>query len=137
MSNVYYLDTNICIFLFRQKKDSIIEEKIRAQEPENVKIPAIVKAELLVGAMKSSRMDENIQQVVDFCDSFEIVPFDDNTSWCYGKMKSALERKGQLIGYNDMVIAAIVLANDGILITNNTRKFSRIDGLKLEDWTQE
>lgn len=100
---------------------------------EDIKIPAVVKAELFAGAMKSSRKEENIRQVIDFCESFELVPFDDAAAWEYGEIKSSLERKGIPIGYNDMMIAATVEAHQGILVTNNTRDFIRIDGLMLED----
>lgn len=132
----YYFDTNICVFMFR-KQFLFIEDKINEIGHENIKLPSVVKAELLAGAMKSKRKEENIRQVVDFCEAFELVSFDDSAAWEYGEIKSSLERKGIPIGYNDMMIAATVKAQQGILVTNDTREFSRIDGLMLEDWTQE
>ena len=132
----YYLDTNICVFFFR-KSGGIVRTKIRSMASEDIKIPAVVKAELLAGAMKSALKEDNIRQVVEFCESFELMPFDDAEAWEYGEIKSSLERRGIPIGYNDMMIAVIVKAQQGILVTNNTREFSRIDGLMLEYWTQE
>ena len=136
MKNIYYLDSNICIFYLRNP-EGVLAQKIISIDPECIKLPAIVKAELLVGAFKSARKEENLKQVLDFCDSFEIVPFDDFMTMTYGEMEAKLELQGMKIGFNDTIIAATVLASNGILVTNNTREFSRIDGLQLEDWTIE
>ena len=87
--------------------------------------------------MKSARRDSNIAEVVNFLDKFEIISFDSYAAWIYGEIKSSLELKGQIIGFNDMLIAATVLANNGLLVTNNTKEFMRIENLKLEDWTQK
>ncbi len=65
---------------------------------------------------------------------YEIVPFDDSMTKPYAEMRAALERKGQKIGYNDSPIAATVLVKGGVLVTHNTKEFSRIEGLMLEDW---
>ena len=70
-----------------------------------------VQGKLLAGAMKSARREENIRQVMDFCETFELMPFDDAAAWAYGEIKSSLERKGIPI------------------------EFNRIEGLMLEDWT--
>ena len=136
MSQVYYLDSNICIFHLR-KPYGVLSEKIYSIDPENIKLPVIVKAELLAGAVKSARQEENIKQVTDFCDSFEIVPFDNSMVLTYANIRAVLERKGQKIGANDTLIAATVLARNGILVTNNIKEFGRIDGLQYEDWTQD
>ena len=81
--------------------------------------------------------DKNIKQVEDFCRMFEIVPFDKAAVWVYAEIRANLERKGQIIGQNDLVIAATVLSRNGILITNNIKEFSRIEGLLYEDWTKK
>ena len=132
----YYLDSNICIFYLRNPQGALAR-KIDSLNNDDIKIPAIVKGELLTGAMKSSRRDRNIAEVMSFLADYEIVPFDDDSAWTYGEIKSALELKGQPIGYNDTIIAATVLAHNGILITNNTREFMRVEGLECEDWTRE
>ena len=135
MKKVYYLDANICIFHLR-KPGGIVTRKINALEPEIIKIPAIVKAELITGAFKSERTDENMQKVINFCDSFEIIPFDKSMTRTYGNIRASLERRGCRIGFNDLIIAATVFARGGVLVTNNISEFSRIDGLMLDDWTQ-
>ena len=132
----YYLDSNICISYLRGRNIEL-RNKIDSFEKTLIKIPAVVKGELLTGAMKSARRDKNINEVLAFLGQFEIIPFDDDSAWTYGEIKSALELKGQPIGYNDTIIAATVLAHNGILITNNTREFIRVEGLECEDWTQE
>ena len=132
----YYLDSNICIFYLRNPQGALAR-KINSFNNEDIKIPAMVKGELLTGAMKSARRDRNIAEVMSFLADYEIVPFDDDSAWTYGEIKSALELKGQPIGYNDTIIAATVLAHNGILITNNTREFMRVEGLECEDWTKE
>ena len=132
----YYLDSNICISYLRGRNIDL-RKKVDSFDKALIKIPAVVKGELLSGAMKSARRKENIADVMSFLVDYEIVPFDDASAWTYGEIKSSLEFKGQPIGYNDMIIAATVLANNGILITNNTREFMRVEGLECEDWTQE
>ena len=132
----YYLDSNICIFYLRGRNIEL-RNKVDSFDKTLIKIPAVVKGELLTGAMKSSRRDRNIAEVMSFLADYEIVPFDDDSAWTYGEIQSALELKGQPIGYNDTIIAATVLAHNGILITNNTREFMRVEGLEYEDWTQE
>ena len=132
----YYLDSNICIFYLRGRNIEL-RNKVDSFDKALIKIPAVVKGELLTGAMKSARRDKNINEVLAFLGQFEIVPFDDASAWTYGEIKSALELKGQPIGYNDTIIAATVLAHNGILITNNTSEFRRVESLECIDWTQE
>ncbi|MCW7460433.1 type II toxin-antitoxin system VapC family toxin, partial [Leptospira bandrabouensis] len=72
---------------------------------------------------------------LDFLDPFEIVGFNDIESEIYAEIRSNLESKGLPIGPNDLIIASIVLNNNGILVTNNEKEFARINSLKLENWT--
>jgi tRNA(fMet)-specific endonuclease VapC len=73
-------------------------------------------------------------KVENFCAHFQSLPFDDKAAGFYGKIRSELSAVGQPIGANDFMIAAIALANEVTLITHNTREFSRVSGLLLEDW---
>ena len=134
LDSVYYLDTNICIFHMR-KPFGTLAAKINSIPHDRIKIPTVVKGELLVGAEKSNRRDDTLAETLAFLMPFEIVPFDDSILLTYAKMRAALELRGQKIGYNDTIIAATVLAKNGILVTNNIREFRRIDGLQYEDWT--
>jgi len=130
----YYLDTNICIY-FLVGKYPILLNKIMSHNPNDIKIPAIVKAELLHGAEKSVKRDENKNKIAMFLLPFEIIPFDNNCAEHYGRIKANLEIKGTLIGPNDLLIASTALAGSAVLVTNNTSEFSRVEGLRLENWT--
>ncbi len=130
----FYLDTNICIFALKNKFP-YLKEKILSHHPENVKIPAIVKAELLLGAKKSNNQAANQEIVEKFLFPFEIKGFNDKESIIYSKIRADLEKEGKVIGPNDLIIASIVLANIGTLVTNNVKEFSRIPGLLIQDWT--
>ncbi len=129
----YFLDTNICVDFFRNK-NALLTHKIFYYS-NNVKIPAIVAAELLHGANKSRERYKSLTQVEDFLSQFQIISFGLSAAKIYGEIKAKLEAEGNIIGPNDLLIAATALSRNGILVTNNTREFSRIDGLLLEDWT--
>ena len=133
---LYYLDTNICITCIRKsiKTENIVRRFIEYGY-FNIKLSTIVIAELMHSAYKSKRTEETLSDTEEFIAGFEVIPFDYDAAVAYGKIKASLERKGQVIGPNDMLIAAVALSRNAVLVTNNTREFSRIDGLKLDDWT--
>ena len=118
----------------RTRKTETLGYKFILHEPD-IRIPVIVVAELMHGVYKSKFTDVTLNETEEFLRDLEIVPFDYKAAVSYGKIKASLERKGQVIGPNDMLIAATALTHNATLITNNTNEFSRIDGLKLEDWT--
>ena len=130
----YYLDTNICVEFLRDK-NKLLKDKLLSYQLEFIKIPAVVAAELLHGANKSREKYKSIVQVEEFLSHYDIIPFGLSDAKVYGEIKAKLEAEGNIIGSNDLLIAAAVLSRNGILVTNNTREFSRIDGLMLEDWT--
>ena len=130
----YYLDSNICIYFLKGIYPSI-KEKIVSTNPSTIKIPSIVKAELLYGAEKSQQKAKNLSTIKLFLEPFEIVPFDEECSIVYSKIRSAMELKGMIMGPNDSIIAATVLAKNGVLVTNNTKEFEKVKNLKLENWT--
>jgi len=130
----YCLDTNICIYILNGKYPVLFERMI-SHSPDEILIPSIVMAELLHGAEKSIKRDDNVNKISAFLLPFEIVPFDAAGANHYAKIKSILERTGTVIGPNDHLIAATALARNAILVTNNIYEFSRIDDLKLENWT--
>ncbi|TGN07095.1 type II toxin-antitoxin system tRNA(fMet)-specific endonuclease VapC [Leptospira ilyithenensis] len=129
----YFLDTNICIY-FLKGKSSNIENNIKKLNPSRIKIPSIVKAELLLGVLRSSDKRKNREIVLNFLDPFEIIGFNDLDSEIYTELRTDLELKGLPIGPNDLIIASIVLSSNGILVTNNEKEFSRIANLKIENW---
>jgi tRNA(fMet)-specific endonuclease VapC len=89
---------------------------------------------MFAGAGKSNTPEKTLSKQREFFDQFVSLPFDDAVATIYGPMRAKLETAGTPIGALDMLIASIALANDLILVTHNTSEFSRIQGLKLEDW---
>ena len=130
---MYFLDTNTCIYFLNGKYESI-KEKIISTSPNEIMIPSIVKAELLLGVYKSKKQKENLEKVELFLQPFEITPFIDSMSYVYADIRSSLEKTGKAIGPNDLLIASIVKFHEGILISNNIREFKRIKGLSVENW---
>ena len=134
LTSIYYLDTNICIFHMRHPFGHLAD-KINSIDSDRIKIPVMVKGELLVGAEKSKWREETLAETLAFLRPYEVVPFEDSMLRTYARIRASLELKGQKIGYNDTLIAATVLVRNGILVTNNVQEFGRIDGLQCEDWT--
>jgi len=131
----WFLDTNICVYYLKGLYPHIKKELLR-RKPETIKVPVITKAELLFGAEKSQRRDENLEKINAFLLPFEIVSFSDAATATYATIRSDLETSGKLMGPNDLILAAIVLSVGGILVTNNTQEFRRVKSLKVEDWTK-
>ena len=130
---MYFLDTNTCIYFLNGTSENI-REKILNTAPVNIKIPVIVKAELLLGAYKSQKRTSNLAKLEIFLQPFEIIPFDDTMAITYAQIRSSSEKAGKSIGPNDLFIAAIVKFYGEILVTNNTNELGQITGLKLENW---
>ena len=104
--------------------------------PKMIAIPAVAKAELLYGAEKSKKREENLEKIKEFLLPFQIHGFSDSETKIYASVRSNLEKRGKLIGPNELLIASIVLSREGVLITNNTKEFRRVEGLPVEDWTK-
>ena len=133
---MYFLDANTCIYYLKGKYNSI-KEKLLSITPNNISIPSIVKAELIVGAYKSEKRKENLENIENFLQPFEIISFSDLMTYVYADIRSVLEKSGEIIGPNDLLIASIVKFHNGILITNNVKEFKRIKDLKIENWVKE
>jgi tRNA(fMet)-specific endonuclease VapC len=131
----YLLDTNICVLLIRQKSPQVLAQ-LTAQGIADVGISAITAAELHYGVHKSNKVDQNQQALDQFLLPLTILPFDEATAQRYGHIRAALERQGRPIGSLDTLIAAHALSAQLTLVTNNVREFSRVPGLKIEDWTK-
>ncbi|MBD5451712.1 MAG: type II toxin-antitoxin system VapC family toxin [Lachnospiraceae bacterium] len=131
----YMLDTNICIFAIKYRSDVVIK-KILSLEPEEFCISAITYAELTHGVEKSMAVGRNRVALSLFLSPITILDFDGQAADEYGRIRAALEKKGTPIGPMDMLIASHAKAEGLILVTNNTREFNRVEGLVVEDWTQ-
>jgi tRNA(fMet)-specific endonuclease VapC len=113
-----------------------VADKLQSMVPEEILVSAIVKAELLLGAEKSSNPSKSIDIVRKFLAPFKIIPFDSNAAEQYAKIRADLEKRGLRIGPNDLLIAATVLSNKSKLVTRNVKEFSRINGLEIESWSE-
>ena len=131
----YFLDTNIIIYAVKDTYPNLIK-KFEETPSYNIVIPAIVKAELEYGASKSVNYKKTIDLYNKFINIYNTISFTDKETIFYGNVRTELEKKGMLIGANDMLIAATVLSHNGILVTHNVKEFSRISNLKIEDWTK-
>lgn len=129
----YMLDTNICIFIIRQRSLPILH-RIQKVPPGQIAISAITVAELQYGVFKSSRPEKNAVALSKFISSFHVMPFTEKDTLAYGKIRSELERKGTFIGPFDLLIAAHAVSSSLVLVTNNLKEFSRVEGLQAEDW---
>ncbi|MBQ7221773.1 MAG: type II toxin-antitoxin system VapC family toxin [Synergistaceae bacterium] len=133
---MYVLDTNVCIDYMRKgRKAGLIDAKFLQYGVRNIKLPAVVVAELLYGAYHSKSIEKNLKETISLIANFEVFSFGAAEADAYGRIRASLERKGKVISDNDMFIAATALVRNAVLVTNNTREFSRIDGLRLDDWT--
>lgn len=129
---IYMLDTNICIYIINARPEKVLA-RFRQQRLGDIAISSVTAAELAFGVAKSGSV-RNRQALEMFLSALEILPFDESAIWHYGELRADLERLGQPIGALDTMIAAHALAIDTILVTNNTREFERVPGLRLENW---
>ena len=129
----YLLDTNICIYLIKQKPIKVFE-RFQMFDVGLIGISSITAAELQYGVYKSSFPEKNDAALQEFLIPLEILPFNSEATVPYGKIKTQLERAGRTIGPLDMLIGAHAISLDAILVTNNLKEFSRIEGLKTENW---
>jgi tRNA(fMet)-specific endonuclease VapC len=130
---MYLLDTNVCIRFLNGSSQSVLKQ-FQSRSPSEIAVCSIVKAELIFGARNSQRVDANLQILKLFFSPLQSLPFDDSCADEYGLIRADLTAQGQLIGPNDILIAAVARAFGAVLVTHNAREFSRISGLMLDDW---
>lgn len=131
--NKIMLDTNICIYLIKNKPIEV-KEKFNTYEVGEICISSITVSELYYGVYKSQMIEKNLQALALFLAPLNIMDYNEKASIEYGKIRAGLEQKGKVIGSLDMLIAAHALSLGIILVSNNTKEFERIEGLKLENW---
>lgn len=127
------LDTNICIYIIKQKPESVLR-KFATIPVGDLGISVITLAELEYGASKSSEPAGNREALAQFASPLEIAVFDREATAVYGKIRALLEKRGRPIGSMDLLIAAHALSLDVRLVTNNVEEFRRVPGLRVENW---
>jgi len=128
----YMLDTHICIYIINARPPAVLE-RFRRERLGSISISSVTAAELAFGVAKSGSA-RNREALEMFLAPLEVLPFDASAIWHYGDLRAALERRGEPIGALDTMIAAHAMASNTILVTNNTREFARVAGLRLENW---
>lgn len=129
----YLLDTNIAIFVIRQRPPQTAA--VFNRQAGRMAVSAITLAELMHGAEKSSRPVVNLAVVEDFCSRLEVLPYGPKAAQHYGQIRAALELVGTPIGVNDLHIAAHARSEGLVIVTNNRREFDRVPALQVEDWS--
>ena len=132
----YMLDTDICIYLKNRRHPRVVTRFAHFQKGEVV-ISVITFGELLNGAMKSNQADKALLKINQLAHILPVQPMPMDTARHYASIRSDLEKQGKIIGGNDLWIAAHAISLNLTLVSNNTRKFSRIKGLRLENWVEE
>ena len=128
----YLLDTNIVIYVLKRRPKELLD--VFNANASRMAISSITLSELMYGAEKSLNTDKNLEAVEEFVSHLEVLPYDAKASQHYGQIKAALEKKGQIIGENDIHIAAHAISHGLILVSNNIREFKRVSNLALENW---
>jgi tRNA(fMet)-specific endonuclease VapC len=129
---VILLDTNICIHIINARPAAVLE-RFRQYRMGEIGVSSVVAAELAYGVVKSGS-SRNRLALEMFLAPLIILPFDEAVIWAYGELRAELERRGTPIGSLDTMIAAHAIRQQAPLVTNNTRQFARVPGLRLENW---
>jgi tRNA(fMet)-specific endonuclease VapC len=130
---MYMLDTNTCIFVLKNRSDKL-RHKFKAIK--NLCISSITYGELCYGIENgdASMRAERYAELTIFTQRLVIEPWDDEAGRHYGALRASLKRQGTVIGNNDLLIAAHARSLSVVLVTNNTKEFTRIADLTIEDW---
>lgn len=128
----YLLDTNIVIYVIKQRPIEVLD--LFNQHVGQMCISSITLAELLHGAEKSERTEHNLHQIEDFFSRLDVLEYGKKSAAHYGSIRANLERKGTIIGVNDLHIAGHARSEGLTLVSNNLREFERVDGLLIENW---
>lgn len=129
----FLLDTNICIYIRQKRPASVLArfEKLKAGEAA---LSVITYGELMYGAAKSQQKEIARGRLADLVSLLPVLELPDSAGEQYGEIRSHLEKKGEIIGGNDLWIAAHARALGLVLVTNNESEFKRVPGLKVQNW---
>ena len=130
---MYLLDTDTIIYSLKGHEG--IKKNLEKHIEDPVKICVITLMELYYGAYKSERVSGNLAKIKTIESSFEIIPTGNESAETFGRLKASFQKKGTSLDDFDLIIASCALANNLVLVTNNTKHFKRIESLKLDNWT--
>lgn len=133
MSIRYMLDTNMCIYL-RQNRPPEVTTRFRQMRHGDAVLSVITYGELLYGAERSQQRTRALESLARLVSLLPVLHLPDEAASAYGEIRAALEKRGEMIGGNDLWIAAHAKSAGLTLVTNNEREFKRVSGLKLQNW---
>ena len=133
---MYLLDTNICIYAMKNKFPALTKRLFEIH-PNEICVSSVTVGELEYGAAKSVRTEQTRSSILLFLSAFTILPFTSENARHFGELRAYLESRGTPIDPYDTMIAAQGVARSLTVVTNNTREFSRVPNLALEDWTEQ
>lgn len=131
----YMLDTNICIYLIKNKPEQVFS-RLQEHEPSEICISSVTYAELVHGVEKSKAVEKNRLAFTLLLANIEILDFDAAAAESYGKIRADLEKQGAPIGPLDTMIAGHAESLSYTVVTNNMKEFGRVQNLKLENWAE-
>jgi tRNA(fMet)-specific endonuclease VapC len=129
----YLLDTNICIYIAKYNPASV-RARFAQHSANELAMSVITLGELRFGAEKSRTREQAIAVIEDLASLMNVEALSSEVATHYGEIRASLQKTGQMIGNNDLWLAAHARANDWILVTNNEKEFVRVDGLRVENW---
>jgi tRNA(fMet)-specific endonuclease VapC len=129
----FLLDTDIFIYI-RQKRPEEVSQRFGKLHPGEAAISIITYGELLYGAAKSLRRADALARLSALIDLLPVLPLERGAGQAYSEIRAGLESNGEMIGNNDLWIAAHALASGLTLVTNNEKEFRRVRGLKVQNW---
>jgi tRNA(fMet)-specific endonuclease VapC len=129
----FLLDTNICIYIRRRRPPAVLA-RFRQLKPGEAVLSVISYGELAYGAEKSQFRERARRQLAELAGLLPVLELPSRAGEIYGSIRGALAARGDMIGNNDLWIAAHAKAAGLILVTNNEREFRRIDGLEIQNW---
>ena len=132
---MYLLDTNIVIHCL--KGHEVVNQNLHNHLNDPIHISVVTLMELYYGAYKSQKVESNLAKIKTLENSIEIIPLGKEAVEIFGIYKAKLERSGTPLDDFDLILAACAMTNNLVLVTNNTKHFKRIEGLKITDWTSE
>jgi tRNA(fMet)-specific endonuclease VapC len=131
----YMLDTNICIYIAKHQPPEV-KARFDRLKPGQLVMSVITYGELYYGANKSNQRARALRLIEELVQEIPVEDLNSLAAQAYGEIRAWLEKRGRLIGNNDLWIGAHAMALDVTLATNNEREFKRIAGLSVENWTK-
>ena len=131
----YLFDTDIITNILKKRPSEKLIKRLQKLNQLNQFISTITISEIVYGAYKTSSPDYHLYNLENILlPNVNIVAFDSKSAYICGKLRAALEKKGNILSFADLQIASIAIANEFILVTGNTKHFERINELNIENW---